>query len=64
VTGDPDSALADACDLAAHPHGRRRAARRRWRADGAAAVVDFLFLRIGQLRFDDLGSVLMPRGRP
>jgi hypothetical protein len=22
------------------------------------AVVDFLFLRVGQLRFDDLGSVL------
>lgn len=60
VTGDPDSALADACDLVLRTPAREATLRAAALASRMAqlAVVDFLFLRIGQLRFDDLGSVL------
>lgn len=60
VTGDPDSALAAACDLMLRTPAREATLRAAALASRMAqlAVVDFLFLRIGQLRFDDLGSVL------
>ncbi|MBF4562449.1 MurR/RpiR family transcriptional regulator [Microbacterium sp. VKM Ac-2870] len=76
VTGDPDSALAAGCDLLLRTPAREATLRAAALASRMAqlAVVDFLFLRVGQLRFDDLGSALdatrdavtpqhLPRGR-
>lgn len=60
VTGDPDSALAESCDLLLRTPAREATLRAAALASRMAqlAVVDFLFLRVGQLRFDDLGSAL------
>lgn len=76
VTGDPDSALAAECDLLLRTPAREATLRAAALASRMAqlAVVDFLFLRVGQLRFDDLESALdatrdavtpqhLPRGR-
>jgi DNA-binding MurR/RpiR family transcriptional regulator len=68
VTGDPDSsARRPRHDLVLRTPAREATLRAAALASRMAqlAVVDFLFLRVGQLRFDDLGSVLdAPLDRP
>ncbi|GEB95808.1 MurR/RpiR family transcriptional regulator [Microbacterium lacticum] len=60
VTGDGESALAGACDLFLRTPARETTLRAAALASRMAqlAVVDFLFLRVGQLRFDNLDAAL------
>lgn len=60
VTNDMDSPLAEAAHEVLRTPAREATLRAAALASRMAqlAVVDFLFLRIGQLRFDDLGAVI------
>ncbi|MFT3861962.1 MurR/RpiR family transcriptional regulator [Micropruina sp.] len=60
VTNDPESPIAQASQLVLRTTAREAAMRAAALASRIAqlAVVDFLFVRVAQLRFDDLGAAL------
>lgn len=60
VTNDPESPVAQASQLVLRTSAREAAMRAAALASRMAqlAVVDFLFVRVAQLRFDDLGTAL------
>lgn len=60
VTNDPESPVAGASQLVLRTSAREAAMRAAALASRMAqlAVVDFLFVRVAQLRFDDLGTAL------
>ena len=60
VTNDPESPVAQASELVLRTSAREAAMRAAALASRIAqlAVVDFLFVRVAQLRFDDLGTAL------
>jgi DNA-binding MurR/RpiR family transcriptional regulator len=60
VTNDPESPVAQGSRLVLRTSAREAAMRAAALASRIAqlAVVDFLFVRVAQLRFDDLGSAL------
>lgn len=60
VTNDPESPVAHASQLVLRTSAREAAVRAAALASRIAqlAVVDFLFVRVAQLRFDDLGTAL------
>jgi DNA-binding MurR/RpiR family transcriptional regulator len=60
VTNDPESPVAQASELVLRTSAREAAMRAAALASRMAqlAVVDFLFVRVAQLRFDDLGTAL------
>ena len=60
VTNDPESPVAQGSRLVLRTSAREAAMRAAALASRMAqlAVVDFLFVRVAQLRFDDLGTAL------